>query len=148
MQKPPIKYVAIICMDFIKRDTFSKTRSYLLSNIAEAGATINKYALVGDINVPYGCLFLLPINDENTLERVLEQLKDVGGTSVYSMVASDTIVGRLCYRQYDNAYSSQQRILEEEYKKRPAVKVGYFESTRAKKPPGKLDIRGMPVENN
>ena len=128
MQNPSIKYVAIICMELVKRDVYSASRSSLLSNIIEAGALINKYALVGDINIPYSGLFLLPIDDEKTLERVLEQLKGIGGTSVYSMMASETIVGSLCYRLYDRTYSSQQRILEEEYKKSPTIKIDYFQS--------------------
>ena len=63
------------------------------------------------------------------------------------MIASETIVGSLCYRLFDTAYSSQQRILIEEYKKTLVTnKVNYFDSKKARNKTVRQDIRGIPIE--
>ncbi len=148
MQKPPVKYVAIIYMDFIKRDEFSKSRVNLLLDIIERRTQINKYALVGDASIPYGGFFILPITQDGLLEKVTEQLKSISGTNVYALVASEIVLGSLCYRLFDNAYSSQQRMLADEYKKHPVEKANYLGVAKTKKSSIKLDIRGLPTDKS
>lgn len=148
MQKPPVKYVAIIYMDFVNMDAFAKSRPDILANITEERTQIDKYALVGDVTSPYGGVFVFPVTHEEELEKVVAQLKNIRGTSSYVMIASETIVGSLCYRLFDTAYSSQQRILIEEYKKTLVTnKVNYFDSKKARNKTVRRDIRGIPLED-
>ncbi len=147
MQEPPVKYVAIICMDLVQNDAFAASRPELLRNIIEKSTPINKYALVGDINAPYGGIFVLPVEHEGTLEKVEKQIKDMGGTNVYTLLASETIVGSLCYRMYDNMYSSQQRILSLEYEKKEIAKTDYYGPRKAKTQTIRRDIRGVPLDD-
>jgi hypothetical protein len=145
MQKPPVKYIAIIYVDFVKRGEFSKDRSKLLSDIIEKQAPIDKYALVGDANIPGGGIFVLPVTYDGMLEKVRAQLQGIKGTEVFSLVSTDIVLGTIGYRLFDSAYTSQYRILTEEYRKTLVDKIDYEETEKIKKLSTKLDIRGLPI---
>ena len=146
MQNPPVKYTAIIYADFVKREEFSNNRPKFLSDIIEKQAPINKYALAGDANIPGGGLFILPITYEGELEKVRAQLQSIKGAELFSLIVTDVVLGTVCYRLFDSTYTSQQKILTEEYKKTPVDKINYEETGKIKKQSAKLDIRGLPIE--
>ncbi len=126
MHKTPKKYDAIIFADFIDYDAFLKTRDELMQNIIEDGAFTDKYALIGDLESPYSEMFITPVYTENGLEEAIDGLRrKVRGISIRSVVVVEAVVGRLCYRVFDNAYSIQSETLERN-RKITRRKIDYY----------------------
>ncbi len=113
MHNAPVRYFSVIFMDTIEYDKLLSTRKELMSNIMEKGSLTDKYALVGDIQTPYGEMFIAPIYTSNGLESITKKLKtDVKGINIRTLIITDILIGRLCLRIFDNAYSEQAKAIE------------------------------------
>lgn len=126
MHNLPFRYVAIIFIKDVNLVEVYTTRKPLLQSIIKETKTwANQYALVGDIGAPYGILLFLPIFTNGELNVILKELSTIKGISIETSIATDILIGNLCYRRFDNAYARQQRILVEEYGLRPLPKITY-----------------------
>jgi len=122
----PLKYIGVIFMKITRFGKFSMTRARLLNNIiSDKKGPLNRYLLVGDINAPNGVIFFAPCTEEGELEDYKKSLEAVKGTVVTTSIIAKRILGDLCFRRFDNAYSEQEKILEEEFKIKTKEKTDY-----------------------
>jgi DNA-binding Lrp family transcriptional regulator len=134
MQNLPIKYNALMFANLVRGSQLVITRKAFLSNIIKyTNYPINKYVLVGDTTFPRSALMIAPIFDEKELEGLSEFGRDVRGLGVRTLIISRILIGSLCYRLFDNEYSSQWRILTEMKVIAPKTKIDYEETGRIKK---------------
>lgn len=117
MRNIHINYISAISLNKINHSEFVGSRKELMQHIIKdpEGSAINKYALIGDIKMPEGVLFLMPVRNDTEIMEADEELRRVGGAEVDSMIVTNIIVGSLCYRKFDNSSSSQYRILQDEF---------------------------------
>lgn len=145
----PFKYLAIIFVDIVDLQKFAKNRHKLISNIIEYKNNFNKYILVGDIVSPDGSFFCLAVYKYGDLEEAVEDIANLDlGMRVKTLIVADILVGDLCYRNFDNAYSIQEDILVRDYGNKPIPKIDYEETGRIKKKTTyHRDIRGLLPED-
>ncbi len=143
----PLKYVGILQESFINYKKFRDKRASSLSDIIEDNAkAVNKYIAVFDSMNPDGSLLFVPVFEGNELYEITEKLKKLDlGIEISTAVITNMLVGSFCLRKFDNAYSVQQKILEEEYGYEKIERINY-ESKEKQKENYKLDIRGLPIE--
>lgn len=111
------KYNSIIIARILDYYSFSKSRRKLFEQIIlEGKGPVNRFTLVGDFGAPQGGLFVYPVFDDNDLEGELEILTSkVGGIKVNKFVITKVLIGELCHKRSDNAYSSQYEMLIRDY---------------------------------
>ena len=98
----------------------------LESIISETGTPVNRYLLVGDIGSPYGVLFLFPVFRDGGVEEALKELSKTPGMEIKDEIVTDVIIGRLCFRKFDNSYSKQNATLAGKFGRKPMLKEEYF----------------------
>ena len=118
MESLPIKYNALISATIINGEEFAKTRAnFLFDVIRETEGPINRYVAIGDIEVPKSILFIMPVFKDGDLEDAEDNFKrKVKGINLKSLIITNVILGRLCYRRLDNDYSRHYSALVEEEK--------------------------------
>jgi hypothetical protein len=88
-------------------------------NVIEEKYPINKYIFGGDISLPSGFMFIAPVYSEGNLDYLRKDLiTNVRGIGIDDLIITQVVVGRLCYRLFDNMYSMQYKPLVEKYKVR------------------------------
>ncbi|MCL5680226.1 MAG: Lrp/AsnC family transcriptional regulator [Candidatus Marsarchaeota archaeon] len=113
MHKPPVRYNALMVANFLEYEKFINTRDNLMYNIIEDGELVNKYLLEGDLQAPYAGLFIATVQGSASLDSIKRGLeRNVKGIEVKASVITDVVVGRFCYRVFDNMYSRQALALE------------------------------------
>lgn len=145
MEKMPLRYIGLIFIEIINRSVFDENRTKLLSDItSEAGTLTNEYLAVYDMINPEGGMLCVPVMNYNDLDSCIERISNLQlGVRLSTLVFTNVLIGNLCYRKFDNAYSSQQKILEEQYRMHRAIKTDYEETGRKKeKEIYYRDIRG------
>ena len=149
MSAAPIRGIGIVYASFIDWGKFAKNRSSLLLDISEdVKLPTSKYILVGDVGIPRGGIFFIPLFAEGDLECTKERLdKFKLGTSLDTYIVSKVIIGSFCIRKFDNGHSRQYDILVEKYgiPKRPYL--NYHETGRMKKESQRRDIRGLKLSD-
>ena len=68
----------------------------------------------------------LPVFREGELEMVKENISKTKGIDLSSAVVTESIIGGICFRRFDNAYSSQSKTLTERFGERPSPKPSYY----------------------
>lgn len=118
MDRLQIKYNVIFLSSIIDAEKFDNTRSVLLKEIIQySKGPITKYALVGDIEVPHGIIFIFPVFTENELQETnLFINKNIKGLNLETLIITNILIGTFCYRRFDSTYSNQHRLLIKEYK--------------------------------
>ncbi len=125
-----ISYNAIIKTEIFDGEQAEKNRPHFLSSmIEETGTAINKYAFAARISIPEGTLLIMPISNNNTLEKAVDNIKEnTKGFEVLSFVITNVLIGNLCYRNFDNAYSRQYELLVSNYKvTKPKDRTSYID---------------------
>ncbi len=147
IDKLPIRYIGMILSNFIDYKQFRANRPLLLSDIIEDTAKpTNKYSAVYDIANPYGMIFLIPVIESEEFQKIIEKQNKLNlGERLKTLIVTDILVGNFCFRKFDNAYSVQQKILEEEYGYKKVERINY-EPKEKQRVNYKLDIRGLPME--
>jgi hypothetical protein len=145
MQALQIKYPAFISAELISAGAFVKTREHLLLNvIKDTDSVTNRYALMGDIGAPDSLIMVLPIFNETDLDEAVRELgSKVKGMKLKSSIITNVIVGSLCFRRFDNAYSIQHRTLVREHNMVPRPTTSYDDTENIKK---KYGMRGELLE--
>ena len=109
MNNLPIKYVAVIFVEILDYGEFEKTRSLYLHNIIQkTDVPINKYSLVGDVGIPYGSVFFMPVFNDNDLEQAKVRLSKVKGIRIREAIITKIIEGKLS-GFIDNTYSRNNK---------------------------------------
>ncbi len=123
----PIKYVGIILFSIIDYSIFDEKRYKYVMDRIEYDKISNKYCLSGNIGAPVqGTISFLPVFEEGYLDRLTANMeKEFQGSIARSLVITDLIVGKLCYRRFDNVYSRQYRLLVE-FKKIEPTKPTFY----------------------
>ncbi|MGI0059083.1 MAG: hypothetical protein ACREBJ_04875, partial [Nitrosotalea sp.] len=67
----------------------------------------NKYSAIINIWDPDGSIRVAPLYGDQSVEVIVEDLrKSIKGARFSSALISDILIGELCYRRFDNMYSS------------------------------------------
>jgi DNA-binding Lrp family transcriptional regulator len=129
ISRPPIKYTAMLFVDFANMVSFDKTRQNLLFETIADGKLMNKYAFAVDIGTPQGYLMVMPVFIEGELALTEGHLmKMIKGVRLRRLIVTENVVGSFCYRNFDPAYTNQYRLLVEEYKLiKPQISTSYEE---------------------
>ncbi len=147
LESLPIRYIGLIVSTIIDQAGFTQDREKILSNIiSESNHKLNKYILVNDVVSPSGIVFYLPVFNFGDLESTAEEILRLNpGIRVKTLIVTNILVGKFCFRNFDNAYSIQEEILAKEYNEKPKPKVNFEETGREKKKRTKYDtdIRGL-----
>lgn len=113
----PIKYTAIFQSGILYGKEFAKARKNLLLDIISDNMYTNKYALVSDIGAPFGYMLVMPVMEDDELQKTEAYLnKAIKGTHTRKLVVTKVLIGSFCHRRYDIRYTNQYRLLVEEYK--------------------------------
>ncbi|MCL5092740.1 MAG: hypothetical protein M1364_03715 [Candidatus Marsarchaeota archaeon] len=118
MQNIPLKYNAVIIATLTDSNAFMQTRKGLLEHIIKEieGNITNKYSLEGDTDSPDGAIFISPLLKENDLEMIKKDFNEsIKGMELEDMIITETIIGTLGYRLFDNEYSDQYHGLKKTY---------------------------------
>jgi hypothetical protein len=114
MQKLPIKYVAVIFLKVSYPKPYYKNIRHLMNTIIKnTSRHINRFALVGDVGLPVGGIFLLPVFEEADLEKAVKDLSSLRGADVKTSIITKTLSGNLCYRKFDNSHSIQYGAIKD-----------------------------------
>jgi DNA-binding Lrp family transcriptional regulator len=133
MDKLPILYTGVIFVDVINQKKFAKTRPIFLVNISSDPKNItNTYSLAGDTGVPFGTILFKPVFKDGELEKTRKMLSKVKGIEIKMATVTKLLVGGLCYRLFDNAYSIQRGVLTQTYGYKQADKMDYFQNKHTK----------------
>lgn len=85
---------------------FVENREKWLENMISFDRSwINKYTYRGDMGLPDSIFCIKPIFDSCELHKTLEESELIKGTRTQSMIITDTIIGSLCYRNFDPKYT-------------------------------------------
>ena len=116
MTRPQTRYNAIILMRIINGGEFEGTRTELLNEIMkETDAPTNHFVLVSDILSPFSIMFVLPVFEENELLETEKSLRTkMRGVDIQTLIVSNTLIGNLCYRRFDNTQTSEMVMLTED----------------------------------
>lgn len=108
----PMKYVGVVLLETINAADTRRTIFKLLLDDIKYGEITNKYCLIGNIGSPEGSVNFLPITKDGDLENARAYMEqNVIGSRFKTLIVSAVLVGSLCYRRFDNAYSRQSETL-------------------------------------
>ena len=115
LQNTNLRYNAIILMDISNYEEFNATKKEFLEFVLnEKKRPINKFAYVSDYEIPDGVIFIAPIMTDSDLRELEDEFQSkVKGISLNTLVSTEVIIGKLCYRKFDNTKSKQKRAIEE-----------------------------------
>ncbi len=130
LDSPPIKYTAIILSRTVNAVETNDNLYKLRLDAIEYGPITNKYVLTGNVGWYSGGVQFIPIYRENELENTTETLnRTVSGTLFENLIITETLVGTLCYRRFDNSYSRQYTALVSLKKIKQKELVNYEDQT-------------------
>lgn len=112
------RHHALILMEIRNRNAFTNTRKDLLEFIMEEkeGHIIDRFSLTGDVEVPIGELFILPVYKETDVDSVIAELQSsVKGIKLYKMIMNSILVGRILHIRPDKQYTNQYLTLVKEH---------------------------------
>jgi DNA-binding Lrp family transcriptional regulator len=115
MQRPGIKYSAVFLITILNGNEFVKYRKQLLEEIIKDLPHLNKYSYICYIENPYGLMFIMSVYEEKDLTQTEEKFLKIKGIKIDTLILTDVFIGSLCFRKYDNDYSSQHKRLVEEF---------------------------------
>ncbi len=97
MQKPPIKYIALLTIFQIDMASFEKGKQRLfLYLLRDNGLWSNRFTLISDTGTPDGILLTIPIYENGELERIESEISDIiRGNRISSTIITDIILGNL-----------------------------------------------------
>ena len=103
------KYDGIIIADITNKEKFVASRDnhhkYIIN---EPNTAISRFSYICDMETPDGIFYLFPVLKEGYTEIIENDLfKTIKGVKLDSLIVERTILGNICYRKFDNLYSSQ-----------------------------------------
>ena len=76
---------------------------------------------------------MLPVYEEQDLDNVVSVLSTAKGAVIKTAIITTNLVGTLCFRRFDNAYSKQSEVLSKELKTRLPNRIEYQERQHYRK---------------
>lgn len=133
-EKLPFKYNALILLEVINQELYEGTRSDVRLNIiSDYDPRTNNYVLEGDVGNPNGVLFIAPIFSEGQFNHIIDVFNTkIKGVRLRTLIITSVIIGRFCYRKFDNAYSRQYISLVKTKKIAPQKQINYEETGRSR----------------
>ncbi len=117
MESLPIKYIGLIILELESVEEYSTTRAALLTEVIAHKEYLDKYSLVMDIGTPNGVMVFTPIMRDEEMGRTIDYFRDnIKGVKIDDLIATQVLVGSLCYRRFDKTYSVQYDRLVNTYK--------------------------------
>lgn len=113
MQNLPTKYAMIVKANQLDMKEFNDNRGLYLSDIVDDTETpVNKYLLVGDVAFPRGLFFIMPIFNDGDAEATEKRVHAiVRGSEIESAITTETLVGNLGFRKFNNELSKQSNLI-------------------------------------
>ncbi|MDE1825422.1 MAG: hypothetical protein KGH61_02990 [Candidatus Micrarchaeota archaeon] len=107
MRDCAVKNNAMILMKRINMQKFGKTRAnYRMNAIVDTDTPTNRYSVTIDIWDPDGGIRIAPLYKNQSVEMLIEELRNkTKGAEYSSLIISEILVGKICYRRFDNRYS-------------------------------------------
>ncbi len=114
MENPPIKDVVIINLEQEDIGKFNRNRrEYLLHQLDESDAPLNKYLYTGDVGSPYGIMLVAPLYKEGDLDALLSTLNKVAkGVRIRTSIVSSILVGNLGFRKIDSTKTLWYKLMK------------------------------------
>ncbi len=126
MQKAIPSFIAEITKEIQDRKKFILNREQSMIEINEKKNMIDKYLYSADISAPNGSIAYLPIFGNDELQDTLATLVKLDlGRKYTTNIILDILAGNFCQRNFDVAYTTQQEVLESEYKHKHVKKEEY-----------------------
>ncbi len=117
LEKLPIKYNSMIFMRVLNGLEVDESRKNLLLYITSNAPLLNRFSLVGDIEMPHSVLFIMPSFTEHDPEDAESYMKsNIKGIETQRFYMTETIIGEMVYRRIHLKHTHQYKVLEEEYK--------------------------------
>ncbi|EQD41704.1 transcriptional regulator, AsnC family, partial [mine drainage metagenome] len=117
MEKLFVKYAVILSMRILEGLAFDNCRKYLLEYIVSNAAVSNRFALVGDIEMPYSVMFIMPSFNDGDVETAREHIKsNIKGVETEVTYITGILIGKAAYRRLPREDTHQYLVLKEEYK--------------------------------
>ena len=105
---------------------FYKTRYNLLLNIIkDTKRPVSRYALVGDIEIPFGVILMMPVFEDDDIDKIQKEMLKTKGIEIKYGIITRILLGRFCYRLFDHAYSVQHKVLTEQFNIKRMEKLDY-----------------------
>ncbi len=121
-----LRYNSIFITETNNYALFVENQDKRRMNIIQQGnSLINKDALRGDIGIPDSILHIRPIFDDSDFQKFGNELGLTPGTETSSLVITSLAVGRLCYRNFDQAYTPIYETLVKHAKIQNEKKIEY-----------------------
>ena len=104
----PIKNLAVIYVENVNDKSWEEAKPKFLAHIVkETGRPINFYAFEGDTGIPNGTMFVLPAFSDADIEEAEKELSAIKNARITTSLVASVLVGNLCFRRFDNAYTRQ-----------------------------------------
>jgi len=103
---PNLRYNAVFITETNHYKKFIEVQhQYRLHLIRQENLIINKDAYRGDMGIPDSILHIRPIFGESEFQNARKELDSIAGTKTDSLIITDIVTGRLCYRNFDIVHS-------------------------------------------
>ena len=113
----PIKYNVGFFLYVHKEKAFNETRAKLLREIIEYGDIISKYTMNTDLQIPNSIFLIMPMMGDGNLNVAENHIEEnIKGINLSRIIITEILLGELCYRRFDRAYTRQYELLTERYK--------------------------------
>ncbi len=114
MKPVGLRYNSLFITETNNYKMFVNSREKWLQNmIAIDKPWINKYAYRGDMGIPDSIFCIRPIFENDELHETLEGTDSIRGTKTQSMIITETVIGCLCYRNFDLTHTkSYERLMK------------------------------------
>ncbi|HVC58666.1 MAG TPA: hypothetical protein VND15_04300 [Candidatus Acidoferrales bacterium] len=109
----PIAYDALLQFKLVNVNTYQTTRNnYRLDVVKPSDAPYNEYSVIFDLYNPDGFLAVVPVSNGDSIDAKADGLKAVlKGVKLDTVVIVGVLIGEICHRRFDNAYSVQYESL-------------------------------------
>lgn len=96
----PLRYLSVILLEELSHGPFEEAREYLAGYAKSAGSgPVERFSAVGRAEGLQSLMFIMPVFSDYDLDAAMEGLRKVRGARLTRLIATDVIVGSLCYRR-------------------------------------------------
>ena len=106
-----IKYLKVIFIVDMHLSEVEENRHVILFDIIKYGGILNKYCLSGNITAPLGSILFMPVFEKESDMQSTIMHNELKGIITNDLVITNILVGKLCYRRFDNTHSRQYHLL-------------------------------------
>ena len=131
----------ILLVAKVNQEATGKNRKVLLEDVIQnTKDSVSRYALVGDIGMPDGVLYIVPTYNYDELNRksdieeyALSLSEKLDGTEATALDVRDILIGTIPYRLFDYVYTNQYKALVDLYKMEKSERIEYDDAKKGRK---------------